>query len=186
MLITRVGVLYNLHGVVTGKTQDVHFKSYVKSPESEDYNNIFGVGEADLDQGIQLFDPGALKHLGGDAGDDSLLEEGDETLFIWPLPQKILIPPGGGLLAIDSDFSVKYSSPSRILSQGIARYEKLIRQRVSPLDTLECRKPGVKHLKIYLESDGEDLHFETNYEYSLVISEDNTLSIHAISPFGAL
>ena len=112
--------------------------------------------------------------------------DSSNALFVWPLPKKVVSGPAGGMVSIDPEFSIKSQSPSKILSAGIARYEALIKKRAYPMDLKGCQKPGVRHIMIILESDGEDLSLDTSYHYSLMISAETGITIHAASPYGAL
>lgn len=117
---------------------------------------------------------------------DGLENDSSKILFVWPLPKVVVSGPAGGMVSIDPEFSIKSQSPSKILSAGIARYEALIKKRAYPMDLKGCQKPGVRHITIILESDGEDLNLDTSYHYSLMISGETGITIHAASPYGAL
>ena len=113
-------------------------------------------------------------------------EEPDELLYIWPPPRKVS-ESTKKMVAIDPDFSVKVSSSSAVLARGIKRYEAIIKNKTSsPLTSMGCAKPGIRHVVIELESDGENLDLDTSYQYSLMISVNMGVTIHAASPYGAL
>ena len=121
-----------------------------------------------------------------DVEGEDMDNDSSNALFVWPLPKKVVSGPAGGMVSIDPEFSIKSQSPSKVLSAGIARYEALIKKRAYPMDLKGCQKPGVRHVRIKLESDGEDLNLDTSYQYSLMISPETGITIHAASPYGAL
>jgi hexosaminidase len=164
----------------------VHELGRNKIIERERQDDIGGVELSDKDGD----DNSNMQDLDNSIDDKLISDENtrdqDDLLYIWP-PPKTVSDITKKMVAIDPDFSVKVSSPSTILANGIKRYEGLIRNKtVSPLASMECLKPGIRHVVIELESDGEDLDGETSYQYSLMISVKMGVTIHAASPYGAL
>lgn len=127
-----------------------------------------------------------LYEMAEDEDEEGFENDSNTALFVWPLPKGVVSGPSGGMLSIDPEFSIKSQSPSKILSAGIVRYEAIIKKMAYPMNLRGCQKPGVRHVTIKLESDGEDLNLDTSYQYSLVISSDTGCTIHAASPYGAL
>lgn len=164
-----------VHGDILAR-KGIRGRSTVETNNSNIFSRILDSGVSNEEKDLYVMDE----------DDEDLENDSSTALFVWPLPKRVVTGPSGGMLSIDPEFSIKSQSPSKLLSAGIVRYEAIIKKMASPMDLKGCQKPGVRHVTIKLESDGEDLNLDTSYQYSLVISSDTGCTIHAASPYGAL